>query len=364
MTMVTTVLSNWCKVTSTGSLYPSRSFRAERVPVSICRRSFTSTCTPQNVSSTTQRGTELFFDWLERRFGGQLPMTEDTPENPQVVITSQLTSKDLQRLFHHEITVLQVRNFYPKASAIQLGKELAEQSISQRQHQQSEVGDNNSSQLLKNWKVSTARGLESSDVFTLGAHLPYNIAIAKGDDGIEEYFNNVATEFRERRRRKQNRKGLDDEYETDTEKANNLWPLDQLRLELDEIWPHGAGLRKEKRRDTDKISTSSIVDSRTRDSATRTMGGGLPRIMMGPTRWSKGFVHVDELAPLSTDSGLFTANIYLQLPNSSPPSSSLSTDGSQQVLEIWPLAIRNRWDWYRVRAFETYTQESDDMYSS
>lgn len=300
---------------------------AARVPAI---RPFTSTCSTLR-PTTSQRGTRLFFEWLEDRFGGRLPMAKTTPENPQVVVAPQLTARDLQRLFRHEITVLQVRNFYPKASALQLGQELAEHAMSQRhdrndQHQRD-------SHILKNWKVSTARGLESSDVFTLGAHVPFNIAASQGDDGIKEYFDNVPTEFRERRRR-----------QNDTTKP--LWPLDQLRLELDEIWPHGAGLAKVTRR-RGKRGDGDATD------ATWTMGGGLPRIMMGPTRWAKGFVHVDELAPLSMNSGLFSANIYLQLPSTKPhnhPNEEFPRKSDrQEVLEIWPLSIMNRWDWYRVR---------------
>ena len=64
------------------------------------------------------------------------------------------------------------------------------------------------------------------------------------------------------------------------------------------------------------------------------MGGGLARIMMGPTRWKKGYIHVDDMGPLKTSQGLFSANIYLQMPQ-------------PQAMDIWPLGVRSRWDWYR-----------------
>jgi hypothetical protein len=64
-------------------------------------------------------------------------------------------------------------------------------------------------------------------------------------------------------------------------------------------------------------------------------------IMMGPTQWTKGFIHVDEMAPLSSTTGLFfSANVYLQL------AENAKTDG---VIQIWPVGIRSRWDcWCQV----------------
>lgn len=217
-----------------------------------------------------------------------------------VITSPRLQADDLQRLFNHDATVLHIPNFYPRESAKELGQALAQQAV---QQQQTENG-----QTLKNWKVSTSKGLESSDVFTLGAHLPYNIAFANG--ALEEYYENVPTEIRQRRRN----------HDNDTAKL--LWPLDQLRLELDEVWPHGASLK-------------------------RNRSGGLPRIMMGPTRWKRGFVHVDEMAPLSTQQGLFSANIYLQLPKETSSEKEVPSSSPEPVLEIWPLNVRNRWDWFR-----------------
>lgn len=107
-----------------------------------------------------------------------------------------------------------------------------------------------------------------------------------------------------------------------------LWPLDKLRLELDEAWPAGAGLAREEA------------------YPKRPFGGGLPRIMFGPTRWRKGFIHVDEMAPLNANYGQFSANIYLL-----PPSAPLLLDDTKQrfeALHIWPLGIRSRLHWYKV----------------
>lgn len=246
--------------------------------------------------SESSAGLRQFFQWLESRYGG-LPL--DTGKAAEVIVNTKLCGKDLQRLMAHEATALHVKNFYPRASAQELGLQMA---------QQTKQGQG------RNWKVSTSRGLESSDVFTLGAHAPYNVA--SGNGTTKEYFQGVQDELKSRRVDK-------------NKHALPLWPLDKVRLELDEVWAAGAGLAKD---ETSKMP----------------FGGGLPRIMMGPTRWKKGFIHVDEMAPLSSTTGLFSANVYLQLPDNA------KTDG---VFQIWPVGIRSRWDWYRVRILvESFSQ--------
>lgn len=94
-----------------------------------------------------------------------------------------------------------------------------------------------------------------------------------------------------------------------------LGPVDKLRLELDEVWPEGATVRK--------------------NEDGRPFLSGVARVMRGPTRYIDGFIHVDELAPMSETRGTFSANVYLKVP---------PTGGE---LSLWPLAIRSRWDFYR-----------------
>lgn len=97
--------------------------------------------------------------------------------------------------------------------------------------------------------------------------------------------------------------------------APSLGPLDKLRLELDEIWPTGATVRK--------------------DAQGRSFLAGVTRVMHGPTRYIDGFMHVDELAPMVENQGTFSANVYLKVP---------PTGGE---LAVWPVAVRSRWDFYR-----------------
>ena len=197
-----------------------------------------------------------------------------------------------------------------------------------------ELGDIARNGYADNWKIVTSdRGLERSDVWTMGDYIPYNVAVATNQ--LDAYFEGVQRDLKKRRRRKvslstsnthndsgdgiQNRNDYEEPY---------LWPLDQFRLELDEVWTHGATLARDK-------------------NTGRVMGGGLPRVMFGPTRWRKGFIHADQYSPLSMQNGLFSANIYLQLPTRA---STADTKKKEQMeegeLHIWPLDIRSDLDWY------------------
>ena len=256
---------------------------------------------------TSQVAAQRLFALLEARYGGLSRLLESGPAAE--VITRDdgiLRPTDLARLATHQATALHVRNYYDKTAAQQLGKLLADQA---------EAGQG------RNWKVSTSRGLESSDVATLGAHLPFNVASSTGkQEDVDAYFDGAWKEFHDRRMT------IDEKQNTCTPQ---LWPMDKLRLELDECWPSGAGLAREK------------------DGLKRPYGGGLPRVMMGPTRWKRGFIHVDEMAPLSVDRGLLSANIYLQLPPRSSDESGSGNDGDEcGDFHIWPLGVRSRWDWY------------------
>lgn len=230
------------------------------------------------------------------------------------VDNGSINQNDLMQLFNHEVTAIQIKEFYPFQAAKELGKELAE--MARNGH-------------ADNWKVVTSdRGLETSDVWTMGDYIPYNVAVATNQ--IDAYFQGVQQDLKRRRRKRlslsmiSDASSEDNNYDvTDDDKNHKskeipmLWPLDQVRLELDEIWAHGATLARDK-------------------ASGRVMGGGLPRIMFGPTRWKKGFIHADQYAPLSTANGLFSANIYLQLPKRE----------DKGELHIWPLDIRSDLDWY------------------
>jgi hypothetical protein len=235
----------------------------------------------QGLSPQASTALRRCLTWLENNYGG-LPM--DTGQSAEVLILpDRLTPEPLERLMRHDALAVHVQGFFPPTAT----RHLADRLLDQVQ-----------SGLARNWRVSTSRGLESSDVWTLGEHAPYNAAPDEQD-----YFDGVWHELHVRRR-----------SEGDTP---FLHPLDLLRLQLDEAWQSGAGLARSHR-------------------TNQPFSGGLPRVMKGPTRWKQGFIHVDEMGPLQADTGLFSANIYLRLPTELP-----------QVLHIWPVGIRSRWDWYR-----------------
>jgi hypothetical protein len=191
---------------------------------------------------------------------GNLSQLLDSPNTPaaETIVSSdgELHVEHLERLFTHDATAIHIPNYYHKRTATKLGMELLHES------QQ----ENNNGEGRRNWKVSTSRGLESSDVITLGKHTPYNVAVAaaltrrsgstnedeindnkKSKDGTDDYFEGVQKEFRSRRIRKQQQTTNDhvNDDGDDNEDYYRLWPLDKLRLELEEIWPGGAGLARE-----------------------------------------------------------------------------------------------------------------------
>jgi len=249
----------------------------------------------RDLSLQSTQALRALFEWIGKQYGG-LPL--DVGKSAEVITRrNYIQSEDLIRLARHEAAAIHVQGFYSKNASIELGSKLSEDALSGKG---------------QNWKISTSRGLESSDVSTLGEHPPFNVVATATNDERKSredcYFDGVQRELQSRRL---------------VHGTPQLWPLDLLRLSLDESWPSGAGLARES------------------SNQKRPFSGGLPRIMKGPTRWSKGFIHVDEMAPLDPNVGLLSANIYLKVPEGD------ETDDGIPVLDLWPVGVRSRWDWYR-----------------
>lgn len=296
------------------------------------------------IISSSKRSNAIYhmFEILENKYGS-IPMDHSL----QVIETNQYyTPQNLTDLMNHKVLAIHVKEFYPRNTSIELGKQLENESKIKNQ--------------LSNWQTSTGvddgtavkRGLESSDVMTIGEHLPYNMSYHTVENK-KNYFTNVSKEFKKRRfmmPQQQPEPSLSSQQEQQPssslsspqeQQQPQLWPLDLLRLQLDEIWPHGAGLARYN--DYDKIqnktNNNDILYHRP------SYGGGLTRIMHGPTRWKDGYIHVDDMEVLNTNRGLFSANIYLQLPNEQQ--SDVVNNQQQEILNIWPMNIYNKWDWYR-----------------
>lgn len=113
--------------------------------------------------STSQRrdGVAMFARELERRFG----RIEDLFEPPSVDIITRpyLAKEDLEQLFRHQACAVHVPEFYPKEAAASAASRLEGQTT-------------------QNWKVSSPRGLESSDVLSVGK--PYNVAAQEGPSAV------------------------------------------------------------------------------------------------------------------------------------------------------------------------------------
>lgn len=113
-------------------------------------------------TSRRQEGVAKFARELEKRFG----RIEDLFEGPEVdVITaSALDRTSLEALFAHRACAVHVPGFYPAEAAAEAARRLERQST-------------------QNWKVSSPRGLESSDVLSVGK--PYNVAAQEGSAAVE-----------------------------------------------------------------------------------------------------------------------------------------------------------------------------------
>lgn len=201
----------------------------------------------------------------------------------RVITSSELSRDALDALFSHQACALHIQGFYPAALCAELAAEALQLP-------------------RRNWSVSHAqREQEESAVDTLD--LPLNVAIGEGK--IESYYQQALNTTRRWR----------------GGATCRLSPLDKLRLELDEVWEDGCGVGK---------------DPKSR----RSYAAGMVRVMSpkyhyDPSAWKRGFIHVDELDILRQDRGLFSANIYLQ---QAPAGGELN---------IWPISVRSRVDFYR-----------------
>mmetsp|Transcript_999 Transcript_999/g.1439 ORF Transcript_999/g.1439 Transcript_999/m.1439 type:complete len:318 (-) Transcript_999:1205-2158(-) len=220
---------------------------------------------------------------IEKKYGSIQSLID--PAAKIVLKEKQLTSESLRKLFYHEVGAIHIPGFYSSSICESLSEEILNET-------------------RINWSVShSERGEEASDVEAVGT--PHNVAVSKGPQALNDYFKTSLQNTRRWRESGSERMG----------------PLDKLRLELDELWETGCSLSRDNK---SKLPFTAGI--------CRVMS---PQLKFGSDNWTRGFAHVDELDIISSRRGLFSANIYLQQ----------STSGGE--LNLWPISVKSRWDFYR-----------------
>ena len=251
------------------------------------------------------------FQQIEKNYG-DINALVDTKMSILKLNSNQVTARALKKLFRHEVAAIRVPNFFPAEACDLMSESFLEQPTS-------------------NWKVSSSRGMESSDVESIVT--PYNVALGQGPECVQKYFENAKL-FTQRLRRNGGRQHAPNISTTSVDKQDGptarhdfifptLTPIDLLRLQLDETWPDGATIGK------DKKSGNHLLAG-----AVRIMRGGQHGINDNIS--SQGFIHVDDLSVMQDNGGLFSANVYLKTP----------TYGGGE-LEIFPITFRTRYEFIK-----------------
>ena len=187
-------------------------------------------------------GTQSFFQYLSRY--SNLPALQAADTTKVITTTHHLEHGHLSQLFTHQVVAVHVKQYIPPSIALELAAHYS--AISRR-------GGSS------NWEVTTERGLESSDVQTIGT--PSNMQTSAPDPSFHATIAATLQSYRS--------------------PVHPIHPLDKLRLDLDELHPSGCTIKK--------------------SPSGRPFNPGLPRITQGPTRWRSGFIHVDDLSPMTAD---------------------------------------------------------------
>ena len=263
------------------------------------------------------------FRLVEAKYGDFSSLARPLRGRDPVLVVPTLTRDALADLFSHRVAAVRVPGFYPADSAALLAARMRTDPAIARQ----------------NWQISVAaRGLESTDVTAAGG-TPHNVAAGDASGAaLEKYFDSALPAMRQLRRMDYAApsssssppppppppppsSSSSSSSQVPSQQHSFLPPIDQLRLELDEVWPEGATVAKDK-------------------ATGRAHMAGIGRIVHGPTQWERGFCHADDLGVMSVSSGTFSANVYLQMPQA-------PGGATAGALSIWDIQIDSRWDFYR-----------------
>ena len=235
----------------------------------------------------------------------------------QVITSDTLTREVLLELFSHRCAAVRVPHFYPPDMVSVMRERLLASS-----HR-------------TNWKVNDPqRGLENSTVESVGTPL---VAASLARDEDKETDKKRNKEEMDTNGSEEQRSGMAEYFKTSSEltrglrgRSSNvpndnhtliLTPMDKLRLELDEEWTGGARVGR------DQLTGRPLL-------------AGAGRIMHPTSSRDYGFCHVDDIAIMKNYSGIFSANVYLETP----------PRGCGGELNIWPLQIKSRLDFYNHSA--------------
>ncbi len=178
-------------------------------------------------------------------------------DGSNVIVSQQLSSDSLQGLIENKICAIHVPNF----CALSIAENLSKKALEEYTH----------------WKL---RGVVNTDMFYAGGSIPKEAAHHSWPD--------FCRYFRER----------EDFIFKQRAASDGAWPVDRLRLALDEAWPFGAHV-------------DHWLGQKLRPAIMRVMHPQSDFKINMPTY---GFIHTDDTPKLKSTWGTFSANIYLKIP--------------------------------------------------
>jgi len=179
-------------------------------------------------------------------------------DGSRVVVEKHLTRDSLQALIaENKVCAIHVPGFCPLDVAESLSKSALEE--------------------YTQWKLG---GVVDTDMFFAGGSIPREVA--------DHSWENFRRYFGER----------EDFIQKQRSMSGGTWPVDHLRLTLDEIWPFGA-------------CSGHYLGQKLRPAIMRIMHEKIDLNLSAPKH---GFVHTDDFARLKPLHGTFSANVYLKIP--------------------------------------------------
>lgn len=193
-------------------------------------------------------------------------------DGSKVVVAEQLTSASLQSLIvDNNVCAIHIPGFCPPHIAESLSKKALDE--------------------YTHWKLG---GVVGTDMFYAGGSIPVEVAEHSWQD-FHRYFSE-----------------REDFVSKQRLMSNGTWPVDQLRLQLDDTWPFGACL-------------GQYLGQKVRPAIMRIMHAKNDFNFSTP---KYGFIHTDDYSTLQSSRGTYSANIYLKV----------SEEGGE--LYIWSINLK------------------------